>query len=48
MGEKNTEFTNKECLRRIRRPFSIGDIVLLIHIEPELLSASAELVQPPF
>lgn len=37
--ERNTEFTNKECLRCIRRPFSIGDIVLTVHIYPKLLEA---------
>src|SRR6187402_3929449 len=35
--ERNTEFTNKECLRCIRRPFPVGDVVLAIHIESESL-----------
>ena len=33
----NTEITNKECLRSIRRPFPIGDIVLLVDIDAKLL-----------
>ena len=37
--ERNTEFTNKECLGSIRRPFPIGDVVLAIDIESELLCA---------
>lgn len=37
--ERNTEFTNQECLGSIRRPFPIGDIVLLVHIEAKLLCA---------
>ena len=34
---RNTEITNKECLSCIRRPFSIGNVVLAIDIEPKLL-----------
>ena len=37
--ERNTEFTNQECLRCIRRPFPIGDIVLLVDIDAKLLEA---------
>jgi len=37
--ERYTEFTNQECLRCIRRPFPIGDIVLLVDIDSELLKA---------
>ena len=33
----NTEITNKECLRSIRRPFPIGNVVLAVQVEPELL-----------
>jgi len=43
--ERSTEFTNEECLRRIGRPFSVGDIVLTVYIDPELLVSSAELLQ---
>jgi hypothetical protein len=34
---RNTEITNKECLRCIRRPFPIGNVVLFVHIEAKLL-----------
>jgi hypothetical protein len=39
MVERNTEITNKECLFGIRRPFSIGDIVVAADIESEFLEA---------
>lgn len=35
----NTEITNKECLRSIRRPFPIGNIVFLVHVESKLLGS---------
>lgn len=44
-SERNTEITNEECLRGIWGPFPIGDVVLLVDIEAELVSALAELVQ---
>ena len=34
---RNTEFTNKECFRSIRRPFPISNVVLLVHIETKPL-----------
>lgn len=37
--ERITEFTNQECLRCIRRPFPIGDIVVLVYIEAKLLGS---------
>jgi hypothetical protein len=39
MVERNTEITNKECLLSIRRPFSIGDIVVAANIKSEFLEA---------
>jgi hypothetical protein len=42
--ERNTEFTNKECLGSIGRPFPIGNVVLAIDIEPKLLFALQTLV----
>jgi hypothetical protein len=38
-GERNTEFTNKECVRSIRCPFPVGNVVMAIDIEPKLLCA---------
>lgn len=37
--ERNTEITNQECLRCIWGPFPIDDVVVLVHIESELLRA---------
>jgi hypothetical protein len=37
--ERNTEFTNQECLSDIWGPFPIGDIVLLVHVDTKLLPA---------
>ena len=41
---RNTEFTNKECLRSIRRPFPIGDVVLLVYVDSKLLLSLVWLV----
>ena len=38
-GERLTEITNKECLSRIRSPFAICDVVVLVDIEAELLGS---------
>lgn len=37
--ERNTEITNKESLRSVGRPFPIGNVVVAIDIESELLFA---------
>lgn len=37
--ERNTEIANKECLRSIRRPFPIGNVVVAVDIETKLLCA---------
>lgn len=43
-GEALTEVTNKKCLCSIWRPFAIGNVVVLVHIEAKLLESSAELL----
>lgn len=44
LGERLTEVTNKECLGRIRSPFAICDVVVLVDIEAELLNSLVAVV----
>jgi hypothetical protein len=39
-----TELANEECLSGIGCPFSVGDVVLLVHIESKLLGSLEEAV----
>lgn len=43
-GERLTEVTNKKCLGRIRSPFAVCDVVVLVDIEAELLGSLVAVV----